>query len=186
MQEEEKLVQDILNGNARRFEQLVRQYERLVIHVVSRVIRQEEDLQDVCQDVFIKIYRNLHSFDFRSKLSTWIAQVSYHTALNHLRKNKNSFRFVDRDNTAEWENEAKADATPEELLIKKDAKAYVHYVIKQLNVSYRTVLTLYFLEEFSYAEIAEITDLPLGTIKSHLSRGKLLLKEKLERYLEAG
>lgn len=180
---EQELVDNVLNGNAKAFERLVTQYEKLVLHVISRMIRSDDDLQDVCQEVFIKIYRGLHSFRFQSKLSTWIARLAYLTALNYLRTYKNEAQ-------GSYEREAPglntyhfSEETPEQLLIRKDVSAYVHELILQLPLHYRTVLTLFYLDEFSIPEIQAITGMPEGTVKSYLFRAKQLLKTKLEVYL---
>lgn len=183
MLDEQDLVYKVLNGNARAFETLVTQYEKLVLHVISRLIRNDDDLKDVCQEVFIKVYRGLNKFSFQSKLSTWIARIAYLTALNYLRKYKNeALNSYDGENI-ELDNYHFSEVTPERLMIKKDVSAYVHELILQLPLHYRTVLTLFYLNEFSIPEIQAITGMPEGTVKNYLFRAKQLLKNKLEIYL---
>lgn len=184
MLHEHQLVAKVLKGDARSFEMLVKQYEKLVLHVTGRLIKREEDVADVCQEVFIKVYHGLGKFGFQSKLSTWIASIAYLTSINHLRKHKteNNYRITGDD--IELDNYHFSEETPERLLIKKDVAAYIQHLILQLPLAYRTVLTLYHLEEFSYNEIQEITGMPEGTIKSYLSRARILLKDKLTVYLK--
>jgi RNA polymerase sigma factor (sigma-70 family) len=184
MLHEQQLIAKILQGDNKAFELLIKQYERLVLHVTGRLIKRDEDITDVCQEVFIKVYYGLSKFNSQSKLSTWIARIAYLTSVNHLRKykNENLNRVVGEDDNLD--NYHFSDETPERLLVKKDANAYVHYLIMQLPLTYRTVLTLYHLQEFSYNEIQEITGMPEGTIKSYLFRGRNLLKEKLIMYLQ--
>ncbi|HWV73360.1 MAG TPA: RNA polymerase sigma factor [Pseudosphingobacterium sp.] len=183
---EEELVAKILKGNASAFEILVKQYEKLVLHVTCKLIKSDEEVMDVCQEVFIKVYKGLGTFNFQSKLSTWIARIAYLTSLNHLQKYKSeNINKIAGDNL-ELDNYHFSEDTPEKLLIKKDVSAYVQHLIKQLPLPYRTVLTLYHLEEFSYLEIQEITGMPEGTVKSYLSRARKLLKEKLVTYLRNG
>ena len=183
MLHEQQLVAKILQGDARSFELLVKQYEKLVIHVTSRLIKREEDITDVCQEVFIKVYHGLGKFTFKSKLSTWIARIAYLSSINHLRKYKTESHYRITEDI-ELDNYHFSEETPERLLIKKDVAAYIQHLVMQLPLAYRTVLTLYHLEEFSYNEIQEITGMPEGTIKSYLSRARVLLKDKLTVYLK--
>jgi len=181
---EKELVSKVLAGDARAFKRLVEQYQRLVLHVSSRMIRNEDDLSDVCQEVFIKVHKGLGTFTFQSKLSTWIARIAYLTSVNHLRKYKNEQLNRSTSEDPELDNLHFTEHTPERILIRKDVNTYVHHLIAQLPLNYRTVLTLYHLQEFSYQEIEEITGMPEGTVKNYLFRAKKLLKEKLELYLK--
>lgn len=177
---EKEVVTRILKGDMRAFELLVKQYERLVFHVTSRLIKDEDDIADICQEVFIKIHKGLFRFNFQSKLSTWVAQVTYFTAINYLKKYKN--KQVD-SYPDDIENYHFTNDNPEQLLTKKEVANYVEQLILQLPETYRTVITLYHLNEFSLEEIGEITGMPEGTIKSYLFRARKLLKEKVEVYL---
>ncbi|WP_183572566.1 RNA polymerase sigma factor [Mucilaginibacter sp. X5P1] len=178
---EKEVVTRILKGDMRAFELLVKQYERLVFHVTSRLIKDEDDIADICQEVFIKIHKGLFRFNFQSKLSTWIAQVTYFTAINYLKKYKN--KQVD-SYPDDIENYHFTNDNPEQLLTKKEVANYVEQLILQLPETYRTVITLYHLNEFSLEEIGEITGMPEGTIKSYLFRARKLLKDKVEVYLK--
>ena len=178
---ERQVISDILKGNSRDFEILVKQYERLVFHVIGRLVSEKEDIEDVCQDVFIKVHQSLHRFKFESRLSTWIARIAYLTAINHIRKKKNKrLNYYDGD----FVNDHFTIETPESALTKKDTLTYINDLIEQLPLPYRTVLTLYHLDEFSCKEIEEITGIPEGTIKSHLFRARKLLKEKIQAHLK--
>ena len=178
---EKEVVTRILKGDMRAFELLVKQYERLVFHVTSRLIKDEDDIADICQEVFIKVHKGLFRFNFQSKLSTWVAQVTYFTAINYLKKYKN--KQVD-SYPDDIENYHFTNDNPEQLLTKKEVANYVEQLILQLPETYRTVITLYHLNEFSLEEIGEITGMPEGTIKSYLFRARKLLKEKVEVYLK--
>jgi RNA polymerase sigma factor (sigma-70 family) len=181
MFDEKDVVSRILRGDLQAFEVLVKQYEKLVFYVISRLLDDKQDVEDVCQEVFIKVHKSISSFKAQSKLSTWIARIAYLTAINYKRK----FRRNDtRDYPAAIENYYFTDETPERLLARKDVAAYCNYLIEQLPEQYKTVLTLYHLNEFSYQEIEEITGMPEGTVKNYLFRARKLLKEKLSVYLK--
>jgi len=138
-------------------------------------------MEDICQEVFIKVHKSLGSFQFQSKLSTWIARIAYLTAVNHVRKYKNELitDYPDGFESFHFTND-----NPEVLLTQKDTSAYINQLIAQLPVQYRTVLTLYHLNEFSCAEIEEITGMPEGTVKSNLFRARKMLKEKIQTDLK--
>jgi len=181
MFDEKEVVAKILKSDTRAFELLVKQYERLVFFVVKRMVTEQEDIEDICQEVFIKVYQSINRFMFQSRLSTWIARIAYLTAINHLKKNK---KHKPGDNMADVDNYHFTTDDPEYLLTKKDASAYINYPVEQMPPQYKTVLTLYHLNEFSYQEIEEITGMPEGTIKNYLFRARKLLKQKLETYLQ--
>jgi RNA polymerase sigma-70 factor (ECF subfamily) len=177
-----ELVQQILNGNSNAFRFLVSKHQRLVVHVVSRIVQQQEDLEDICQEVFIKVFKKLKDFRGDSKLSTWVATIAYNTSISHLRKGKNDAHSYDEQPgliLGEVD-----ESLNQKIVEREEAKKYLLALIEKLPVQYRTVLTLFHLEEFSYKEIEEITGMPEGTIKSYLSRARNILKEKLEKITE--
>lgn len=178
---EREVVPKIVSGDLKAFHVLVKQYERLVYHVIFKLVDNREDAEDICQEVFMKVFKSLKDFAYQSKLSTWIAKITYTTALNHLKKYDKD-RHTGYPENIEMYHFTKAD--PEHLLIKKDTDRYVNYLMEQMPPQYKIVLSLYHLEEFSYQEIETITGMPEGTIKSYLFRGRKLLKEKLETYLK--
>jgi RNA polymerase sigma factor (sigma-70 family) len=182
MQTEDEIISRIVNGDMTAFKIFVKQYEKLVTYMVYKIVQNKEDTQDLCQDVFMKVYKHLPDFRFQSKLSTWIAQIAYRTALNHLRNV--SGKKSRTDDIADFENYHKTTDDPETILVKKNNSEFINQQIEKLPVHYRTVLTLYHLNEFSYLEIEEITGMPEGTVKSYLFRARKLLKEKLEIYIK--
>lgn len=182
MHDEKKIVSLINNGDMAAFRLLVKQYERLVLFMVSKLIKDKEDAEDICQEVFILVYKNLASFKFDSKLSTWIAQIAYRTAVNYLKKNKK--HNENREDLHSIENVNEPGQSPEQVLTNKEQRIYIHDLIEKLPDHYKIVLTLYHLQEFSYQEIAEITKMPEGTVKNYLFRARRMLKEELEVYLK--
>lgn len=171
-----ELINQILIGNMNAFTFLVNRYQKLVLHISGRIIQRQDDIEDVCQDVFIKVFQNLIKYRSECKLSTWIATIAYNTSINHLRKYKNDDK-VSTDDTAVF---AKLTEFRSDEYEKADLHRYIREQIDLLPVQYRTVLTLFHLEEFSYQEIEQITGMPEGTVKNYLFRAKALLKEKLK------
>ena len=174
---EREVVARILNSDFRAFTQLVTQYEKLVFFVVNRLVINREDKEDICQEVFMKIYNNLGRFRFESKLSTWIARIAYLTAINHLEKNKNE---RGRDEIGSVENNYFTNDNPEVILGKKELTIILEKLVMALPDNYRSVITFYHLNEFSCREISKVMDLPEGTVKSYLYRARQLLKDEIK------
>jgi len=171
-----ELISQILNGNMNAFTFLVNRYQKLVVHITGRLIQRHDELEDVCQEVFLKVYQNLGKYRNECKLSTWIATIAYNTSINYLRKFKKGDE-VNPEDSAVLRNLTDYRSENYE---QTDLHRYLREQIEFLPVQYRTVITLFHLEEFSYQEIEQITGMPEGTIKSYLFRAKALLREKLK------
>lgn len=180
MVNEKEIILRIIEGDIKAFSLLIDKYQKLVFHVAKRMIQNDTDVEDVCQDVFIKIYKNIGSFAFKSKLSTWIAQITYSTSIDYLKKNRRHHIEFIPDNDKNYEAD---DQTPLDLLEQKDLSRYLAQIISELPAPYRIVITLFHLEEFSIQEIIDVTGMPDGTIKNYLFRARKLMKDKIKLYL---
>lgn len=175
-----QLVDRILNGDPNAFKQLVKDHERLVGQVVFRMVPGESDREDLCQDIFVKVYQNLDSFRFDSKLSTWITRIAYTTCLNHLEKKKTPL-FEDCSPEGKTVDECESgNVDPARWTDSRRTSVKVCEEIDRLPVIYGTILSLFHLQEMSYAEIGQILSLPEGTVKSYLFRARKMLKEQLQ------
>lgn len=177
MLDEHELVHAVLDGDENAYRRFVRQYERLVFHVVNRLIENAEDTEDLAQEIFMKVFKNLHRFKFESKLSTWIGQVAYRESINYLRKNRKIREQYELD---ERFSLADSGQTPLEVVNSAGIQTLIREAIQKLPEHYRQVLVLYHMEEFSYPEIGEITGMPEGTVKNYIFRARKLLKDQLE------
>ena len=170
--DEKQLVSKVINGSDSAIRLLISKYERLVIHMVARVVADDMDREELCQDIFLKIIDKLSTFHFDSKLSTWIATIAYRTAVNFAKKKR--LDQVDLEQV-EFKVGSEAEITEEE-----DMKRFILKLVDQLPVHYKTVLTLFYLDGFSYPEIVEITEMPEGTVKNYIHRARQKLKEIVE------
>ena len=176
--EDRELAARVLAGDAAAFRELVRRHQRLVAHLVFRMVRDPADREELCQDVFFRVYRKLHGFRGEARLSTWIARVAYRTCLNHLER-----KGLADDGTEPAEELPCEGESPVETLAAEELRAFVRERVAALPLPYRTVVTLHHLEEMSVREISEVTGAPPGTVKSHLFRARALLREQvLARY----
>jgi RNA polymerase sigma factor (sigma-70 family) len=175
------LLETIVAGDPQAFRPFIRKYERLVGHIVSRMVRNQADREDIGQEIFVKIYRNLPQFQFRSKISTWVAQIAYHTCLNYLQKKRPTLLAdISEDEEADpFCSVPDKTPTPDQWTENREMGRYLQEAIQSLTPVYATVLTMFHVDEFKYQEIAEIMDLPEGTIKSYLFRARKMVKERL-------
>lgn len=181
MTDDQALVSRIVNGDIQAFRLLIRQHERLVAHMIGRLVKNPEEREELCQDVFLKVHEHLREFNFQSRLSTWIATIAYRHAINFMRKRKMLLTDIPEEESisgyfVEEEN-------PESLASEQDLDCVVLSLIDKLPAQYKVVLMLYHVDGMSYPEIGEVTGMPEGTVKSYLFRARNLLKEKVKQYL---
>ena len=175
------LVDAVLANRPGAFERLIREYQGLCWHVIQRMVRNPEDARELCQDTFLRVHQHLHQYRYESALKSWIGRVAYTVALRHLQHKRIPLvqHGDDGDDYALVENigdgfDLEAACADEETV------QQLHAAIESLPPLQRTLLTLYYLEEISIPEIARITGLVSGTIKSHLFRSRLRLRGVLE------
>jgi RNA polymerase sigma-70 factor (ECF subfamily) len=174
------LVEAVLANRAGAFEQLVRDYQGLCWHVIQRMVRHPEDTRELCQEAFLRVHRYLHQYRYDSPLKSWIGQVAYSVAKRHLERKRIALvdPVDDEDGLSLLDNLGDGSDLQAEHAQAGDERE-LHAAIERLPPVQRTVLTLYHLEELPIGEIATITGLAEGTIKSHLFRSRNRLRELL-------
>lgn len=180
MTSDQALVTAVLNRERQAFREFIKRHERLVRHMVARLVDDKSDREELSQDIFLRTYEKLGEFNFQSKLSTWVATIAYRHGVNYLRKRK--MKFTDLPEEADDWN----FADPENLIQSiedDDLEAIVQQNLQQLPAQYKVMLTLYHLDGLNYEEIGEATGMPEGTVKSYLFRARHLLKERVKKFL---
>lgn len=184
---DQPLVDKVLAGDTNAFKFIMKNTEGLVAQIIFKMIPNSEDRKDIAQDIYLKTFQNLRGFKFQSKLSTWIGKIAYNTCVNYLEKKK----LVLLDNTND-DNETGDEALEilnnkidpfnnetEKFIFKKELSEILTIEIDKLSPVYKTLITLYHNEELNYSEIAEITELPVGTVKNYLLRARKTLRDNL-------
>lgn len=172
------LITQIRCGNENAYRTLVENHKNLVWHMVLRMVSRQEDAEDLCQDVFLQVFRNIGNFRGDSKLSSWIGSIVYHVCIDFLRKKGREKNRAGDNPGFDNGGLAYADMAGKKMDRAK-LKTVVHKIIRNLPLRYRTVITLYHLEEFSYKEIAGITGMPEGTVKSYISRAREMIRDQI-------
>lgn len=174
---DQQLVLRVQAGDKRAFELLVIKYQRKVVRLLSRIIRNQSEIEDVSQEAFIKAYRAIGSFRGDSAFYTWLYRIAVNTAKNYLisqgRRAPTSTGY-DAEEAENFEDAAGLHdtATPDSLLMSKQIGEIVNRTIESLPGELRTAITLREIEGLSYDEIAQIMDCPIGTVRSRIFRAR--------------
>jgi RNA polymerase sigma-70 factor (ECF subfamily) len=180
-QDDRSLVTAVLGHAPGAFERLVREYQGLCWHIIQRMVRHPDDTRELCQETFLRVHQSLHQYRCESKLSSWIGQVAYSVAKRHLERKRIPLAEPSADDDGPSLAESISDGFDlEAACADSEISALLHAAIERLPPLQRTVLTLYHLDEVPIGEIAGITGLAEGTIKSHLFRARQRLRQLLE------
>ncbi|WP_427338941.1 RNA polymerase sigma factor [Caloranaerobacter sp. DY30410] len=181
------LIKKSAEGDVDAFEELIKDYEKRAYNIAYRLLKNSEDAMDVVQEAFIKVYKSIREFKFKSSFSTWIYKIVVNTSIDFIRNKKVVYSLdetikcekgdINRE-IADYEN------TPETELERKLTKELVKKSIDKLDDIHRTVIILRDIQGFSYSEISEILGCSLGTVKSRISRGRIALREIILKEME--
>ena len=181
MTEDKNLINRIISGEKDAFAGLIEQYKKLVFHIVFRIVKSEEEREDICHDVFIKVYQGLKGFKGDCKLSSWIGRIAYNTSLNHIGKRHDDL-WEDMGSREGFLESVNGNGhQPDHFATQNDYSHILRSEISQLPELQKIIISLYHFDDLSYKEISDITALPDGTVKSYLFRARQSLKERLEK-----
>lgn len=182
IENDKQIITDYLEGKTGDFSLLVENNIKLVYRYAFRIARDVEDAEDITQETFVKVWKNIHKFDTDKNFKTWLLGIAHNTAIDLLRKRR-SFVFSDFD--TEKGGNSITDFLPDpgllspELFEQIELKNILDEALSELSPSYREVLTLYFEEDLTFKEIGEVLGKPLNTVKSQQRRALQALKELL-------
>jgi RNA polymerase sigma-70 factor (ECF subfamily) len=172
------LIELILKGREDGFEELVKRYQRPVTGYVFRILGDYDSALDVTQEVFIKVYNSLSRYRSEYKFSTWLYRIAHNAAIDHIRKNSAPTQSIETEND-EGAYQLQFESplpTPEEERERSEWRTEIDTVVKCLPQGYRELIVLRHSGDLSYDEIAEVTGLPLGTVKNRLFRARELMR----------
>lgn len=173
---ESDLIKGCIAGDRRMQEELYRRFAPKMYAVCLRYANNADDAQDLLQEGFIKVYRNLHRFRGEGSFEGWIRRVFVNTSIEHFRKKSAHLSSVSEKEEATIED---TDITALDTLAEKDIVS----IIQELSPGYRTVFNLYVVEGYSHKEIGEMLGISEGTSKSQLARAKAILQKRIAQYL---
>lgn len=179
-------IKKVKKGDQSAFEDIVVLFQSKIYQHCYRMLGNAHEAEDVAQEAFIRAYVNIHSYDDSRKFSTWLYRIATNLSIDRLRKRKPDY-FLDAEikgtDGLDMYSQLATDARlPEEEVQGMELEKMIYQEIANLPPIYRSIITLRYLEEFSLKEISEIMDLPLGTVKTRIHRGREALRKKL-RYV---
>jgi RNA polymerase sigma-70 factor (ECF subfamily) len=180
--DDRRLISECLAGRTAAFGELVRRYQDRLYKSIFRVVDNAEDAYDVVQEAFLNAYQSLNSFKGDAEFFTWLYRIAFNSAISLKRKRKAVLRFewgLGEKNSAEPLDES-AFSQPGTALERSEEDASLQIALNRLSPEHRAVLVLKDLEGQKYEDIAEILDVPIGTIRSRLHRARLELRELLQ------
>ncbi len=173
-----ELIQNVLNGNQRDFERLVEKYQSTVFRIAIGLLHNKEDAEEIVQDVFIKVYKSLSSFDAKAAFSTWLYRVTVNSSLNVLRKKKRQKLWVELSDILQLRSKEKqADVQ----MVEQSDNAFIYQAMNELPAMQRVAFILSKYEELPQARVAEILHLSTGAVEQLIYRAKNNLQQKLEK-----
>ncbi len=189
-QEDIKLVNAALNGDQRAYSRLMSRYKDSIYFMVLKMVHNRDDAEDLTMEAFGKAFKNLAKYSPEYAFSTWLFKIATNNCIDHIRKKKLQTLSIDMpaqqdDGSTIQLDPPSSGPDPMETVIKEQRKGLLREVVQELNPKYRILIELRFFKEYSYEEIANELQLPLGTVKAQLFRAKELLfnmlKHKKER-----
>lgn len=174
-----ELIAKAISGREDSFEEIVRRYQRPITNYVYRMLGNYDASLDVTQEIFIKVYNSMARYSTEYKFSTWLYKISHNAAIDYLRRHSvhvQSLEVENEDGVYQVQFESKR-LSPEQERERSEWREEIETVVKRLPTGYRELIVLRHTQDLSYDEIAEITNLPLGTVKNRLFRAREMMRE---------
>lgn len=174
------------SGDDRAFTQIMKRYKDAIYFMLLKMVNNKTDAEDLTIEAFGKAFASIHHYEPQFAFSTWLFRIASNNAIDHLRKNRVLTVplepvVTDKNAGIEYNHNVRTDAdTPEEAFIKEQNSKLLRKAVSTLKPRYRTLLELRYFKEYSYSEIAEELDIPLGTVKVQLFRSREMLFELLK------
>ena len=178
------LIQSCLGGDQIAWEEIVRQHRRKVFNIAYKFTGRHDEAEDLTQDVFLKIFKSLHTFDRRANFQTWLVSVSRNLCIDHYRSVRKERETIDRDVDAGELTPSAPGQNAYQALEQRDRVELLRKAMRELTGDLREAVSLRDLHELSYQEIADQLNLPEGTVKSRINRGRTELARQVQRIRE--
>lgn len=177
-QSDYRLMERVKAGDLVAFNQIVDKYRDRLMNVIFRMVQGTEEAEDIVQETFLRVYQHRDSFDFRHCFSTWLYTIALNLARNELRKRKR-FKFFDI-----FDMQGKEGEIAVEMELPSNLPQVLEKALESLPEKYKTAFVLRDIQELPYEEVAQIMNIPLGTVKSRVNRARAILRDKLKPRME--
>ena len=178
-----KRINEVLKGDQNAFEEIVTLFQHRLYQVCYRMLGNAQEAEDISQEAFVRAYINIHTFDQKRKFSTWLFRIATNLCIDRIRKKKPDY-YLDAnvpgtDGLNMYSQIAATDELPEDEVERMELQQRIHYEIGRLPDKYRSVIILRYIEELPLQEIGDILELPLGTVKTRVHRGREVLRKQM-------
>lgn len=178
-----KRIKEVLKGDQNAFAEIVELFQDKLYRVCYRMLGNKHEAEDIAQEAFVRAFINIHTFDTNRKFSTWLYRIGTNLCIDRIRKKKPDY-FLDAevagtDGLNMYSQIASTDELPEEEVLKMEMQDRVQYEISRLPDKYRAVIVLKYMEDLPLQEISDILEMPLGTVKTRIHRGREALRKQL-------
>jgi RNA polymerase sigma-70 factor (ECF subfamily) len=180
------LIERCLKGDQQAWDLIVRQHWRKVFNLAYKFVGRHDEAEDLTQDIFLKIFKALHTFDRRANFQTWLISISRNLCIDHYRSVRKERETMARDVDASQLAPISRERGPYAELEQLDLRQRIRQALAELAPALREAVVLRDLQEFSYQEIADKLGLPEGTVKSRINRGRLELARQMRRLQSRG
>jgi RNA polymerase sigma-70 factor (ECF subfamily) len=181
-----EIIQQVLDGNVKAFGKLVDRHKTKAMTLAVRILKNREDAEEALQDAFVRAYRALSSFKWKSSFSTWFYRIVYNTCSTAAgKRNGNHHLSLDIVDEGVPQVEIESDELQPDMKIESEEfSKIVCEEVEKLPVAYGSTFTLFTIQDMSYEEIVQVTGLPLGTVKARLFRARAILREAIIKRME--
>jgi len=175
------LIRRCLDGDQVAWAAVVRQHHRRVFNIAYKFTGRFDEAEDLTQDVFLKLFRSLETFDRRANFQTWLTSVSRNLCIDHYRSVRRERETMNRSVDPDTLTPVATTASPQQVLEQQDRVTLLRAALERLTPPLRTAVVLRDIQELSYQEIADRLGLPEGTVKSRINRGRAELARQIRR-----
>ncbi len=183
------LIQKAKSGDQHAFAELLGYYREALFHLLLKMVKSKEDAEDLMIETFEKAFRKIHSYKSDFAFSTWLFRIATNHGIDYIRTSQNKYDNVYIDKVFDYENDfqktvviTEDSLNPEESIVNTQEKRIVKEIVQKLPPDYRRIVVLRYFEDYSYNEISEKLDLPIGTVKARLFRSRELLQSIMEKH----
>ncbi|WP_075619487.1 RNA polymerase sigma factor SigW [Paenisporosarcina indica] len=178
-----KRIKEVLKGDQNAFAEIVELFQDKLYRVCYRMLGNKHEAEDIAQEAFVRAFINIHTFDTKRKFSTWLYRIGTNLCIDRIRKKKPDY-FLDAEVAGAeglnmYSQIAATGELPEEEVLKMEMQDRVQYEISRLPDKYRAVIVLKYMEDLPLQEISDILEMPLGTVKTRIHRGREALRKQL-------
>jgi len=184
LDEDQTLIRRILKGEKAAFEELMRRYNKKIYNFVIRMVRNDDVAIELTQDFFIKIFTIVDKYNFQYKFSTWAYRICHNLVIDYIRKNVQPVHSLDDETVSsrelvQSENISRDDGF--KSLADAETRISLWRAVDQMPLKYRELILLRYIQDLKYEEIADIMELPVGTVKNRIFKAKEILRQEIEK-----